>query len=222
MGVPGTSRNHWNNDVRSSVLNGPLLGFDFDVKQTLRSRNVMIVAVSALAFGVGASLVKGNNAGIRDLVGNVFAPWLLVSFLGGAIAGQWRVVLGAVAGTATSLIALLGFYVTNSFVLELGPHGWWTDLYLAVESGYRYFLFALVSGPIFGALGVWWKRTRSTIPIFLLGSTFVLEPFLEYLRNDGANGGNQFLVGLIEISLGIFWASVIITRTKWSLAGQGR
>ncbi len=114
MGVPGTRMSHWNSDVRSSVLNGPLLGFDFDVKQTLRSRNVMIVAVSALAFGVGASLVKGNNAGIRDLVGNVFAPWLLVSFLGGAIAVQWRVVLGAVAGTASFLIALLGFYVTDS------------------------------------------------------------------------------------------------------------
>jgi hypothetical protein len=44
-------------------------------------RRVAIVGVSALAFGIGVSIVKGNAGGVRDAIGNTSAPWLLLPFV---------------------------------------------------------------------------------------------------------------------------------------------
>lgn len=113
-----------------------------------------------------------------------------------------------------TFIALLGFYVTNSFVFDLGPHPWLTDLNLAVVGGKGYFFFSLVSGPIFGMLGVWWVRTRSVIPVLIVGLFFVLEPGIQLARNGGNNTGNQLLIGLADIAVGVSLAIVTIRRTK--------
>ena len=179
-----------------------------------RTDHFVSISISALAFGVTVSVVKGNNAGIRDAIGNVSAPWLLIGFLGGVIAGRRRVIVGTLTGTGATLIALLGFYVANSFVLDLGPHPWLTDLNLAFVSGQIYFFFALVSGPIFGMLGVWWVRTRSVIPVFLVGLFFILEPGIRLARSGGYNLGDQLLIGLVEIAIGVSWAVVTVRRTK--------
>jgi hypothetical protein len=195
------------------------------MKRSRQTRTELLVGICALAFGIAVSMVKGNNAGIRDAIGNVSAPWLLIGFLGGAIAGRRRVIVGALTGTVATLIALLGFYVTNSFVLDLGPHPWLTDLNLAVVGGKGYFIFSLVSGPIFGTLGVWWVRTRSVIPVLIVGLFFVLEPGIQLARSGGDNMGNQLLIGLVEMALGVSWAIVTIRRTKLArrnLAGCDR
>ena len=177
-------------------------------------RTDFLVGIGALAFGIAVSVVKGNNAGIRDVIGNVAAPWLLIGFLGGAIAGRRRLIVGATTGTLATLIALFGFYVTNSFVLDLGPHPWLTDMNLAVVGGKHYFILSLVSGLIFGALGVWWARTRSVIPVLIVGSVFVLEPGIQLAERGGDNMGNQLLIGIVEIAVGVFWTIVTIRRTK--------
>jgi hypothetical protein len=179
-----------------------------------RTDHFVTIVISALAFGITESVVKGNNAGIRDAIGNVSAPWLLIGFLGGAIGGRRRVIVGTLTGTVATLIALLGFYVANSFVLDLGPHPWLTDLNLAFVSGKIYFFFALVSGPIFGMLGVWWVRTRCVIPVFLVGLFFVLEPGIRLAGSGGYNLGDQLLIGLVEIAIGVSWAVVTVRRTK--------
>ncbi len=184
------------------------------MKRSHQARSDLFVGISALAFGIAVSVVKGNNAGIRDAIGNVSAPWLLIGFLGGAIAGRRRVMVGALTGTVATLIALLGFYVTNSFILDLGPHPWLTELSLAVVGGKGWFLFSLVSGPIFGTLGVWWARTRSVIPVLIVGLLFVLEPGIQLARSGGNNMGNQLLIGLVEIALGVSWVIVTIRRMK--------
>lgn len=179
-----------------------------------QARTDFLVGVGALAFGIAVSVGKGNNAGIRDSIGNVAAPWLLIGFLGGAIAGRRRVIVGAMAGTLATLIALLGFYFTNSFVLELGPHPWLTDMYLAVVGGKDYFILSLASGLIFGTLGVWWLRTWSVIPVLIVGSVFVLEPAIQLAVRGGDNLGNQLLIGIVEIAVGVTWTIVTIRRTK--------
>lgn len=184
------------------------------MERSRQARTDLFVGISALAFGIGVSVVKGNNAGIRDAIGNVSAPWLLISFLGGAIDGHRRVIVGALTGTVVTLIALLGFYVTNSFVLNLGPHPWLTDLNLAVLGGKGYFFFSLVSGPIFGTLGVWWVRTWSVCPVLIVGLFFVLEPGVQLARSGANNMGNQLLIGLVEIAVGVSWAIVTIRQTK--------
>ena len=114
-------------------------------------RHRVIVAVAlAVAFGATMSVVKGNGSGVRDAVGNVSAPWVLLPFFAGAFAGRRSVGRAAVVGCAVSLAALAGFYVANAFVLDFGPHPWLHDLRLAVLSGRLYFEYGVVSGPLFG------------------------------------------------------------------------
>lgn len=131
----------------------------------------------ALAFGVTWSIVKGNGAGVRDAVGNISAPWLLLPFLAGALVAKGRrPAAGAGVGLLVTLAALAGFYVANAFVLDLGPHPLLVDVRLAVVAGKHYFALALLSGPAFGALGGWWQRHRSTSMAVLVTSLLVFEP----------------------------------------------
>jgi hypothetical protein len=77
----------------------------------------------AASFGVAMSVFKGNGAGVRDDIGNLSAPWLLVPFFAaGALPGR-RLLTGALVGMAATCTALAAFYVANAFVLDLGPHG---------------------------------------------------------------------------------------------------
>src|ERR1700712_466214 len=96
------------------------------------------------------SVFKGNVSGVRDDVGNLSAPWLLIPFFAAAVAGR-RSYGAALVGLAASSAALISFYVANAFVLDLGRHSVITDIRLAFVA--RWFFWGLVSGPIFGALG---------------------------------------------------------------------
>jgi Family of unknown function (DUF6518) len=139
------------------------------------------VVVGAVAFGAVVSVVKGNGAGLRDAIGNISAPWLILPF---AAALCWRVrspLRGALVGLGASLLALIGFYCANSIVLELGPHGWGDDLRLAVSAGRLYFALAIVSGPCFGFLGAWWNRTPSRWAAILIAALLVFEPLVTWL-----------------------------------------
>ena len=116
-------------------------------------RRLATLVVVAIAFGVGDSMLKGNGGGIRSALGNTSAPWLLLPFVGGAFVGRGRMAVGAAVGLVLSLVALCSFYVANSFVLRLGPHPWTADMRLAFDGGKRFFVLAILSGPIFGWLG---------------------------------------------------------------------
>src|SRR6476661_797641 len=70
------------------------------------------VLLAAVAFGVLVAALKGQDAGVRDTLGNLSAPWVLVPFLAGA--RFTRVRSGALAGAAATLAALLGFYVAEA------------------------------------------------------------------------------------------------------------
>ena len=66
------------------------------------------------------SVLKGNDAGIRDDIGNLSAPWLLLPFFAGAaMRGRW--LAEAAIGLAATCAALMAFYVADAFVLNLGP-----------------------------------------------------------------------------------------------------
>jgi hypothetical protein len=106
------------------------------------------MVLAAAALGVVVSAIKGNGRGLRDAIGNVRAPWLWLAFVARAYAGGERVVGATIVGTTA---ALLGFYVSNSFVLDLGRHAWVADLRLTVDSGRQFFVLALA----------WLLRARS-------------------------------------------------------------
>jgi hypothetical protein len=49
-----------------------------------------------------------------------------------------------------TLLALLGFYVAEAAILDLGPHPWWVDLQLTVKWN-LYDSWGIVSGLLYGA-----------------------------------------------------------------------
>ena len=185
----------------------------------VRSRgahSVTIAALGALAFGVAMSVLKGNNGGdVRNAIGNLSAPWLLMPFIAGATAGARRIGRAAAVGALVSLSALAGFYVANSFVLHLGPHPWLVDLRLAFGSLY-FFKFALFSGPIFGALGGWWKQTGSAWLGVLVAALLVLEPFawLAYTRAQSTVYTSDAPVWAAEVVVGLAVCGLVAARAR--------
>src|SRR5947209_16181208 len=124
-------------------------GKTMPVQQTLRRSAAILLA--ALAFGVAIAVLKGGDAGLRDAIGNISAPWLLLPYLAGTVSrGPIR---GALLGAATCLAALAGFYVAEAFVLDLGGHPLLTNLTLTLGAGRYYFAAGVFTGPLFGALG---------------------------------------------------------------------
>jgi hypothetical protein len=118
------------------------------------ARRLVVIVVAAAAFGVAMSVLKGNDSGIRDDIGNLSAPWMLLAFFAGA-AMRGRGLAGVAAGLAATFAALAAFNVANAFVLDLGPHALANDVRLAFTT--YWFPRGLLSGPVFGALGATWR-----------------------------------------------------------------
>jgi hypothetical protein len=78
------------------------------------------------------AVIKGQNAGVRDAVGNLSAPWVVIPFL--AATRYSSVGRATLVGIATTLASLLGFYVAEAAILDLGPHPWYIDLKLTAGS----------------------------------------------------------------------------------------
>jgi hypothetical protein len=148
--------------------------------------------LGAIAFGVVVAVVKGQDSGVRDALGNLSAPWVLVPFLAGS---RFRIVWrGAAVGVAVTLAAFLGFYVAEAAILDLGPHPWYVDLKLTV--GWNvYESWGIVSGLLYGALGALWSSRRSVIAAAAVGVAFVAEPLIVLLLwRAGVWGGGGLLL----------------------------
>lgn len=171
-------------------------------------RSAVWILSLAVLFGVASAWIKGNDAGLRDAIGNASAPWLLLPFLAGAAWRSRRLSGAAMAGLAATLAALAGFYFADSFVLQLGPHPWLTDLSLTMRGAIFWAERAVVTGPVFGALGFWWRRNRSPLAGGLVAAAFVLEPAAWWLYGRYLGGGAAYPVPaypalwLTEIALG--------------------
>jgi len=161
--------------------------------------------------------IKGQGADARDALGNISAPWLALSFVAGA--GYARIRLGALVGLVAALIALAVFYMGESFVLDLGRHSWIVDLQLSVRAGRVYFVQALLSGPIFGALGALWAKTRARVFAVAVALLFVFEPVVVWLyeRRSGGGGGDGSLthyplLWMGEVILGLVVTGALVVR----------
>jgi hypothetical protein len=173
----------------------------------LRKPGILLLA--AVAFGIGDSILKGNGGGVRDALGNTSTPWLLLPFVVGAAVGRGRLLVGAAFGLLLSLLALGSFYVTNTFVLQLGPHPWIVDLRLTFEGGQRFFVLALLSGPVFGGLGAWWTKTRSLLIPLGVATLFMLEPVAAVCtRSSGSPAvwAGEVAVGIAAVFLVVRFA----------------
>jgi hypothetical protein len=186
---------------------------------------VLLILVGAAAFGAGMSFLKGNDAGIRDEIGNLSTPWLLLPFLAGALTNGRRL-RGAAVGLAATLVALTAFYVANAFVLDLGRHSRAEDLRLAFGNGY-WFARGLVSGPVFGWLGGAWRRRGFPywgVAVVLL---LDLEPLALALNQRMAHLGSfafapSAAVAVGEAAAGLGAAALLVVAIARSKARPAR
>lgn len=136
-----------------------------------------LAVVGAVAFGLVAGWLHGNQGGLRAELGNVSAPWLFVAI----IPAWWArsAVRGAAIGTATTLLALLGFYValTGAMLGHLGnTHGVLASFELVLRSNRIWFVAGIISGPVCGALaGHLGARARSAWLGVLIGALMLGE-----------------------------------------------
>lgn len=141
------------------------------------------ILAAAFAFGLLAAFAKGQNTDgiqtlsqVRSSLGNLSTPWLLVPFIAGT--SCYRRLAAALVGLLATVSALAGFYLLTTFVVDLGHHGVLGDLRLELSANRGYFEAGLVTGPLFAALGCWWRRTR-TLPASLVAGTLLMaEPLV--------------------------------------------
>jgi hypothetical protein len=172
-----------------------------------------LLLLAGFAFGVVVAVVKGEDTGVRDALGNTSAPWVVVPFLAGT--RYPRVAHAALVGIATTLAAFFGFYLAEAAILDLGSHPWYTDLRLTLGSGHLYETWGLLSGAVYGALGgLWASRWLRAAPV-AVGLAFLCEPLIVYfLWRAGIWGGDllfhyrwlwisEVLIGIAAITLAI-------------------
>jgi Family of unknown function (DUF6518) len=173
--------------------------------------------LAGIAFGVLVAAIKGQNAGVRDTLGNTSAPWVLVPFLAGT--RYSRVWCAALVGVATTVAAFFGFYLAEAAILDLGAHPWYTDLRLTLGSGHLYETWGLLSGSIFGALGgVWASRSLVAAPI-AVGLAFICEPLIVLiLVRAGIWGGGGLLqqpsIWITEVLVGLVGIAFVVAKAQ--------
>jgi hypothetical protein len=155
-------------------------------------RVLLLLLFGAIAFGVLVAVIKGDDVGVRNALGNMSAPWVIVPFLAGTLSSRaWH---AALIGLATTLAAFFGFYLAEAAILDLGPHPWYVDLKLTLGSGHVYEIWGTPVGLIYGLLGWLWASRSSAAAALAVGLAFVSEPLivLALRRADLWGGGGLF------------------------------
>jgi Family of unknown function (DUF6518) len=146
-------------------------------------KRIGLIFIGAFAFGVLAAWAKGPDTDgigalsqVRADVGNLSTPWLLVAFVAGSFAARpWK---GAILGLATTMVALLGFYLLTSMFINVGGLDFPRNIPRELFVNRVYLEGGLISGAVFGALGAWWSRRRSVNASILVGGLLMLEPLI--------------------------------------------
>ena len=181
-----------------------------------RAQLVRIVA-AAFAFGLLAAWAKGQNSDgvrafsqLRSDLGNVSTPWLLVPFVAGTRC--LRIRAAALVGLLATTAALVGFYLLTTAVVDLGGHGIVGDLRLEFWGNHVYFEAGLLSGPIFGGLGGWWRQTRTIPASIVAGILLMAEPLVLLL--GGVAGPQHVLAADTGLPLAVRMVG------GWGLSGD--
>lgn len=179
-------------------------------------RRLVLIPTLAFAFGFAVATLKGQGGGLLDGIGNLSAPWLLVAFLPGL---QTRsAVKGALLGVAATMLALAGFYLAVVLGGGYAGHGLRAGLGLVLSANRRYFAVGLLSGPLFGAVGSWWRARgiRATplaaallagepAVILLIGLAHLAGPFGSGWQTDPGVYLAEFCAGAAAAAVAWFW-----------------
>lgn len=137
----------------------------------------LVAITGALAFGLVAGLVHGNDGGLRAAFGNLSAPWLIVALIPGWFSGS--ALRGAAVGTAATLVALVGFYIALAATMygHLGAvHGLVHSFTFVLTANRVWFAAGLMSGPVCGSVaGLLGRRLPSSWLAVAVGALMVGE-----------------------------------------------
>jgi Family of unknown function (DUF6518) len=180
------------------------------------ARKVTALLLAGAAFGVLVAVIKGQDTGVRDAVGNTSAPWVVLPFIAGTCFSRAR--SAAAAGLAVTLVSLLGFYVAEAAILDLGPHPWWVDLRLTAGSVNIYEKWGIFSGLLYGTLGwLWAYRSRATAAA-AVGLAFAAEPLIVFLVSKAGVWDGLILdyrwLWTAEIALGVAGIAIALAAPR--------
>jgi hypothetical protein len=186
---------------------------------------IALVLVGAFAFGLLAAWAKGQNTDglstisqVRSDLGNLSTPWLLVAFIAGTQSNRSR--SGALLGFLATMSALLGFYLLTSLIVDLGGHGIPDNLGRELWANRIYLVSGALSGPVFGALGAWWRKTRSLHASVVAGALLIGEPIvlagLGVLFPATVVGRNAISVAVYASELALGLVVLVLARSRVS------
>jgi hypothetical protein len=184
-----------------------------------RGRKLALLLLAGIAFGVLVAVIKGQDTGVRDALGNTSAPWVVVPFLAGT--RYPRVWQAALVGIATTLASLLGFYVAEAAILDLGEHPWYIDLKLTLGAGRFYGTWGLLSGALYGTLGGIWASRRPVVAAVAVGLAFLCEPLIVlFLWRAGIWGGDLLFqypwMWISEVLIGLGAIAFVVAKAQAS------
>jgi len=180
-------------------------------------RLLALVLVAGLVFGAAVAVVKGQETGARDALGNMSAPWVVVPFLAGTrYPRAWQAML---VGIAATLAAFFGFYLAEAAILDLGSHPWYTDIRLTLRSGTIYEVWGVPTGALYGVLGWLWASRRLVLAPVAVGLAFACEPLIVLtLARAGVWGGGGLLdrpwLWLPEVLIGLGCIAFAVTKAQ--------
>jgi hypothetical protein len=189
-----------------------------------RARLLALLLLAAIAFGALVAVIKGQDVGTRNALGNMSAPWVVVPFLAGALYSRpWQ---AALIGIATTLAAFFGFYLAEAAVLDLGPHPWYVDLKLTLGSGHVYEIWGTPVGLLYGILGWLWASRSSAAAAVAVGLAFVTEPLIVFAlaaANIWEGGGllSYPWVWGTEVAIGVVAIAYTVAKNQTRAAGVG-
>ncbi|MFJ6900697.1 DUF6518 family protein [Streptomyces hokutonensis] len=119
---------------------------------TLHGQRIAVGIAASLAVGTGlgvlTNLAQGWLPGSWNQLANSGTVWSAVAFVAGALLATWGTAAAAAAGLAAEVGLVVGYYG----YAEFGRSGMGALAPVVV-----WLVMAFVAGPLFGAVGAWWR-----------------------------------------------------------------
>ena len=176
---------------------------------------VLLSGLGGALFGVAVSHIPSPEDPALFWIGNFSAPWAVLPFLTGRVQRSWS--LAAAAGLVADVACVAGFY--GGFITadpgRLGLPASTPAVELALTGAERWIAFiapwvvlAMATGLAYGALGFWWRQSRSLAAGVAVVVPFIAEPLLWRLYRGFLPG--PVYVWLVELAVGalaLVWVS---------------
>jgi len=176
---------------------------------------VLLSGLGGALFGVAVSHIPSPEDPALFWIGNFSAPWTVLPFLTGRL--QWSWSWAAAAGLVADVACVAGFY--GGFITadpgRLGLPASTPGVELALTGAERWIAFiapwvvlAMATGLAYGALGFWWRKSRSLVAGVAVVVPFIAEPLLWRLYRGFLPG--PVYVWLVELAVGdsaLVWVS---------------